>query len=145
MFKKILVPTDGSDKALQAADVARELGEKFSSHVILLNVLQPFYEIPALATGDMIPPPVLMMEDLEASGKNALTRTQSQFKDYAFPVTTRSEWGNPAERIVTVAKEEAVDVIIIGNRGITGLEEFLLGSVSSQVVHEAPCSVIVVR
>jgi nucleotide-binding universal stress UspA family protein len=145
MFKKILVPTDGSDNALQAADVAQVLGEKFSSHVILLNVLQPFYEIPALANGDIIPSPVLMTEDLEAIGKTALTRTQSRFKDYVFPLATRSEWGNPAERIVTVAKEEEVDVIIIGNRGITGLEEFLLGSVSSKVVHEAPCSVIVVR
>jgi nucleotide-binding universal stress UspA family protein len=57
----------------------------------------------------------------------------------------RVEQGYPAEVIVSLASDEAVDLIVIGNRGMSGVGRFLVGSVSDRVVHHAPCSVLVVK
>jgi len=53
--------------------------------------------------------------------------------------------GDPAEGLIDVAEEEGVDLIIVGNRGMTGAKRFLLGSVPNQVSHHAPCNVMIVH
>jgi nucleotide-binding universal stress UspA family protein len=145
MFAKILVATDGSDKALQAAQAARTIAEKFGSAVILLNVIQPFFVIPGLGAGDTITFSTTLNEELEEISNNALTRTRAEFGDDLSNVMVRSEWGHPVERIVSVIEEEGVDLVVVGNKGLSGLEQLLLGSVSGKVVQHASCSVLVVR
>jgi len=53
--------------------------------------------------------------------------------------------GDPAEEIVRLAKIHKADLIVLGSRGLTGMKRILLGSVSSQIVEDAPCSVLVVK
>ncbi|MBD1824989.1 universal stress protein [Cyanobacteria bacterium FACHB-DQ100] len=53
--------------------------------------------------------------------------------------------GDPAEEIVRLAKIHNADLIVLGSRGLTGMKRILLGSVSSQIVEDAPCSVLVVK
>ena len=53
--------------------------------------------------------------------------------------------GDPAETILDAAEEEAVDLIVVGNRGMRGAKRFLLGSVPNRVAHRAPCNVLIVH
>ncbi len=60
-------------------------------------------------------------------------------------VETFARQGDPADAIIDVAEEQGSDLIIVGNRGMTGAKRFLLGSVPNKVSHHAPCSVLIVR
>jgi len=60
-------------------------------------------------------------------------------------VQTHPVEGEPAEAILTVAEDTKADLIVVGNKGMTGARRFLLGSVPNNVSHHAPCSVIIVR
>ena len=53
--------------------------------------------------------------------------------------------GDPADAILDVAEEESADLIVVGNKGMTGAKRFLLGSVPNKVSHHAPCSVMIIR
>jgi nucleotide-binding universal stress UspA family protein len=60
-------------------------------------------------------------------------------------VDTYARQGDAADAILDVAEEQRVDLIVVGNRGMTGAKRFLLGSVPNKVSHHAPCSVLIVR
>ena len=60
-------------------------------------------------------------------------------------VRTFARQGEAADAILDVAEEEDADLIIVGNKGMTGAKRFLLGSVPNKVSHHAPCSVLIVR
>jgi nucleotide-binding universal stress UspA family protein len=53
--------------------------------------------------------------------------------------------GDPADAILDVAEEQKADLIVVGNKGMTGAKRFLLGSVPNKVSHHAPCSVMIIR
>jgi nucleotide-binding universal stress UspA family protein len=58
---------------------------------------------------------------------------------------THAREGEPAQALLSVADEQDADLIVVGARGLTGLERFLLGSVTSKLAHHAPCSLMIVR
>jgi nucleotide-binding universal stress UspA family protein len=58
---------------------------------------------------------------------------------------THARQGDPADVIVELAEERSADLIIVGNKGMTGAKRFLLGSVPDKISHHAPCSVLIVR
>jgi nucleotide-binding universal stress UspA family protein len=60
-------------------------------------------------------------------------------------VETFARQGDAADAILDVAEEQRADLIVVGNRGMTGAKRFLLGSVPNRVSHHAPCSVLIVR
>ena len=60
-------------------------------------------------------------------------------------MTTAVEWGDPKSKIIDAAEQWHADLIVLGSHGRTGLERFLMGSVSDAVARHAPCSVEVVR
>ena len=60
-------------------------------------------------------------------------------------VTTYAREGDPADAILDVAEERGADLIVVGNKGMTGAKRFLLGSVPNKVSHHAPCSVLIIR
>ena len=61
------------------------------------------------------------------------------------PATTYARQGDPAAALLDVAEERGADLIVVGNKGMTGADRFLLGSVPNKVTHHAPCSVLVIR
>jgi nucleotide-binding universal stress UspA family protein len=67
------------------------------------------------------------------------------FEKAAIEVSTDAREGDAAAMLIAVAEEQHADLIVVGARGLTGLERFLLGSVSSKLAHHAPCSVRIVR
>jgi nucleotide-binding universal stress UspA family protein len=83
--------------------------------------------------------------NLRQVAESVLARESRALEDEGIEVTTHAREGDPAEVIIDVAQEEGADLIIVGARGLSGLQRFLLGSVSSKLSHHSPTSVMVVR
>ena len=140
MFKKILVPIDGSDIALLATKYARNLAEKYDSSVTLVHVIKnPAYILP-----DTVIPP-LLIKDLESNGKNVLAKALEVFSDFGGRVNTLLEYGHPGIRIVDIAKEKDYSLIVMGRRGLSDIKGLLLGSVSNYVLHYASCPTMIIK
>jgi nucleotide-binding universal stress UspA family protein len=80
-------------------------------------------------------------EDVEATLSEASERVEAA----GVSVNTYPREGDPADAILDVAEERNADLIVVGNKGMTGAKRFLLGSVPNKVSHHAPCSVLIIR
>ena len=80
-------------------------------------------------------------EDVEATLRDAA----EEIEEAGIEVETFAREGDPADAILDVAEERSADLIVVGNKGMTGAKRFLLGSVPNKVSHHAPCSVLIVR
>jgi len=80
-------------------------------------------------------------EDVEATLRDASERVEAA----GVQVNTYAREGDPADAILDVAEERGADLIVVGNKGMTGAKRFLLGSVPNKVSHHAPCSVLIIR
>ena len=80
-------------------------------------------------------------EDVEATLAEVVA--QAAARDVA--CSPHSRQGDPADAILDVAEETSADLIVVGNKGMTGAKRFLLGSVPNKVSHHAPCSVLIIR
>jgi nucleotide-binding universal stress UspA family protein len=146
LIKKILVPFDGSDKSKHALEYAVNLAVQTSSQIQLLTVIPPvflptysFYVLKSNAIRDC-------QKELEISFKGVLTKALSYIhkKNIGLKVSTKFAKGVPYKEIVKTAKEGDFDLIIMGTRGLEGQISYL-GSVSSKVINEAPCPVLVIK
>ena len=80
-------------------------------------------------------------EDVDATLRDAAERAEAA----GVKVETFAREGDPADAILDVAEERGADLIVVGNKGMTGARRFLLGSVPNKVSHHAPCSVLIIR
>jgi nucleotide-binding universal stress UspA family protein len=80
-------------------------------------------------------------EDVEATLREAAETVEQA----GVSVNTYAREGDPADAILDVAEERGADLIVVGNKGMTGAKRFLLGSVPNKVSHHAPCSVLIIR
>lgn len=161
--KKILVPYDGSNPSENAVKQAVKLANNFSdrSEIILLNVVQEvvlppvMFETPRFRskiTGDEITTAGLAKElcqQMKEAGIKMLNEKRQQIMEKTsnrIEVRTKVLIGYPSDKIIEYAKEENVDLIIIGNVGLSGMSKFrALGSVSRNVSERASCPVIIVH
>lgn len=143
----MLVATDGSDLAVQAARRGLELLGNGDVSVTVLSVVRP----PQLLTsgtgppvGVAVDPSILDREEegLDEQGEAAVDDTAAVLPGV---VTRRVEHGEPGSVICAVAAEEDADVVVVGSHGSGFLKRMLLGSVSHHVLHHAGCPVLVVR
>ncbi len=145
MFKKILVPVDGSEGSWRALEHAVALGEKFDSTIVVANVIQPYNNAALLA----IPLDHSTVQqgnnELEKIGDKVLEMAQEKLTKYPHTVEYSLEVGHPSERIIALAKKAECDAIVLGSRGLSGIAEFFLGSVSSKVAQYANVPVLIVK
>lgn len=145
MFKSIVVGTDGSETATkavrQAADLARSVGAK-------LELVSAYEPVPAQRLGDErrqapedLQWAINPREDVDATLEAAATVA----REAGVEVDVYARQGDPADAILDVAEEREADLIVVGNKGMTGAKRFLLGSVPNKVSHHAPCSVLIIR
>ena len=142
MFKKILVPIDGSEQSYRALGFGMDLAKRYSSKVILLTVEQLIFQEP------LFPPfSKQSYDNLEDAHRKILSQAFNEAKkiDSEIEISKRLANGRPADKIIEIAKEDGVDLIVIGSRGLGGIKEFLLGSVSDRVADHAPCPVLIVK
>ena len=134
-MKKILVPVDGSEYADQAAYKAAELAKGFGGQVTVLNVAQPFTMLLGFKTAD----------DLKADAEGTAKKTADKLNSAGVNADAVGVVGDPADEIVKLAGEGKYDLIVMGSKGLTESQRFLVGSVTQKVVEHAPCSVMVVK
>lgn len=145
MFKKILVPVDGSEGSWRALNSAVELGEKFDSELIVVNVIQPYNNAALLAVPLDHATVSQGNSELEKIGDKVLEMAQERLASYKGSKEFNLEIGHPSERIIALAKKAKADTIVIGSRGLSGIAEFFLGSVSSKVSQYADVPVLIVK
>ncbi len=147
MFKKILVPVDGSESSWRALEQASVLAGKFEGELLVMTVIQPYNNAALLAVP--LDHNIISQSnaDLEAIGKEVLARAGEKVAAAGFTGTVayKIELGHPSERILTIAKAEKADAIVLGSRGLSGLAEFFLGSVSTKISQYANIPVLIVK
>ncbi len=142
-IRKILCATDLSPASGPAWAHAQLLAGLLKAEVLILHVVPP---LPIPTAGYF--PPDLYQEVLTASRRDAQEGLDGLLRGSPDPgvrAATRIEEGGVAQRILEVAREEAVDLLVMGTHGRTGVGRILLGSVADAVVRSAPCPVITVR
>ena len=142
MLKKILVPIDGSEPGWCALEYARELGEKFGGSITVIHVIPQAYTISLAGPIPYVPDNIGVLEE---SGDKLMEQAKEKLAGYPHPLDTCLEFGNPSSRILSLAKEQGHDAIVMGSRGLSSLAEFFLGSVSTNVVQHAKVPVIIVK
>jgi nucleotide-binding universal stress UspA family protein len=145
MFGSIVVGTDGSNTARQAVRQAIDLAKSIGASLKIVSAYEPvpdqrLREESREAPRDM-QWAVHEREDVDAT----LSEAAQDAKEAGVEVQTFARQGDPADAILDVAEEENGDLIIVGNKGMTGAKRFLLGSVPNKVSHHAPCSVMIIR
>lgn len=142
----VLVGVDGSAHSIDAARAGLALLAA-PTRVVVLTAVAPVDEMMVTGTGfagGVVSPQMYddMREAGKAEGEAVLARAAAALSGY--PVETLVAWGDPGEALVTTAAELPAAAIVVGSRGLGGVKRFLLGSVSSHVVKNAPCPVLVV-
>lgn len=145
MFKKILVPVDGSEGSWRALEHAAALGEKFEGQIDVINVIQPYNNAALLAVPLDHSTYKQSNAEMEKIGDKVLEMAETKMANYPHKVEYSIEIGHPSERIIAYAKREGCDTIVLGSRGLSGIAEFFLGSVSSKVSQYATVPVLIVK
>jgi nucleotide-binding universal stress UspA family protein len=145
MFSRIVVGTDGSDTAAEAVRQATDLAMKVGARLALVSAYEPVPSSRLREERQQVPEDLAHVvsprEDVDATLAEAAKEVQKS----GVEVETFARQGDPADVILDVAEEQKADLIIVGNKGMTGAKRFLLGSVPNKVSHHAPCSVLIVR
>ncbi|MHB8868538.1 MAG: universal stress protein [Thermoleophilia bacterium] len=140
MFRRILVPSDGSEHALRAVRVAAGLAERFEAEVVLLTVVSvPQALVMVAGIGDSV-----VEEYVETTGREALATALEVFAARRLGVEVKVEIGAAAEEIVRQAHETGADLVVMGKRGLGEIRGLLLGSVSDRVTHGLSVPVLLI-
>jgi nucleotide-binding universal stress UspA family protein len=142
---KILIAIDGSDfsKAALQSVIARPWPP--DTEVKVLNVVEP----PSLLMGREMsgfdPEFETVWKALREQAKDLVAKAAEKLRAAKFKVSMDLVEGDPKSQIIDIAKEWHADMIVLGSHGRTGIERFLMGSVSQSVVGHAHCSVEIIR
>jgi nucleotide-binding universal stress UspA family protein len=145
MFKSIVVGTDGSDTATQAVHEAIDLAGALGAKLELVSAYEP---VPAQRLNQerrQAPEDLQWAINPREDVDTTLEAAAAPAREAGVAVDVYARQGDPADAILDVAEELKADLIIVGNKGMTGAKRFLLGSVPNKVSHHAPCSVLIIR
>ena len=145
MFHSIVVGTDGSETASEAVRQAVELAKATGAKIELVSAYEPVSNQRLREESQQVPDDMQWMvnprEDVDATLDGGVTLAE----EAGVSVNKYARQGDPADAILDVAEETKADLIVVGNKGMTGAKRFLLGSVPNKVSHHAPCSVLIIR
>lgn len=151
------MPIDGSEYSLKALDCAIALAKKFSSQVHVIHIVQAvtsvsygtsFMTWSIYSSSSDITGPSFMINlrnHLKENGRQILATTETKTKEAGIKAVATLLFGSPAEEIINFAEKEAIDLIVIGDRGLGSVSRFFLGSVSNNVSRHASCPVLIVK
>ena len=140
MYKKILVPTDGSEFAKKAQKHALFLSKVSGAEIIAVSVTENNF-VNGLPLDDEIHQLNQILN--ERSEENLIEF--DKLNEDNLKITHVIREGSPAKVILEVAKEENVDLIVMGSSGKSGFDRFIMGSVADKVVNSAKCAVLVIH
>jgi nucleotide-binding universal stress UspA family protein len=147
MFSTIVVGTDGSETATAAVSKAIELAKQSDATLHVVNAAR-LVSISHVASAAAAGAPTFDVENvnrgIEAEGKAICDHAVGQSQQADVKCETHVVSGDPADALISVAETVGADLIVVGNRGMTGARRFVLGSVPNKVAHHAPCSILIV-
>jgi len=145
MFASIVVGTDGSQTAQEAVRQAADLADRVGARLGIVCAYEPVSSARLREDAQQIPADLQWIvnprEDVDAT----LRAAAAIAKEAGVESESYARQGDPADAILDVAEERGADLIVVGNKGMTGAKRFLLGSVPNKVSHHAPCSVLIIR
>ncbi len=143
MYKRILIPTDGSHRSEEAIEKGILLAKTVGAKVTVLHVVP---KTPIYAEYDYTGATYKnFLNELEKFGMVMLMMVDEKYDDSGVEVETKLRKGNPSHEICKEAKEGVYDLIVMANRGLGEIKGYLMGSVSSKVVKYSDCSVLIVK
>ncbi|GAB6180475.1 universal stress protein [Desulfotomaculum defluvii] len=145
MYKKILVPLDGSERSTKALFHSVSLAQKYTAKITLMHVvpnLPPYVNTAVDRLGHI---PQSIFDELMRNGKDMLDQYVSSISDKNIDTDKFIVMGQPADEILEKANQENYDLIVIGSRGLGEIKGYIMGSVSNRVSRHAPCPVLIVR
>jgi len=145
MFRSIVVGTDGSDTATQAVRQAIELARSVGARIELVSAYEPVSDARLREESIVVPEDLQWMINPREDVEVTLDAAAGEIRAAGVEVEVFARQGDPADAILDVAEERGSDLIVVGNKGMTGAKRFLLGSVPNKVSHHAPCSVLIIR
>jgi nucleotide-binding universal stress UspA family protein len=143
VFKSIVVGTDGSDTAKEALRQAAELARTTGGKLGLVSAYRPVDDSRLRRERQEVPEDLKWMINPREDVENLLKEAAESVEGVDTEVYPRE--GDPSDAILDVAEEQSADLIVVGNKGMTGASRFVLGSVPNKVSHHAPCSVMIIR
>ncbi len=142
-LKRILVPIDFSEPSKNALKYAARLAEEYKSELILVYVVEPVVYPADLGFGQATIPNI--EPDLAKRGKAGLEQLVKDSVSKEITAQTMVRTGRPFVEILTTAKDEHADLIVIATHGHSGVEHLIFGSTAEKVVKRARCPVLMVR
>jgi nucleotide-binding universal stress UspA family protein len=145
MFRSIVVGTDGSDTATTAVRQAIELARAVGARIELVSAYEPVSDARLREESVVVPKDLHWMINPREDVLATLEEAAGEIRAAGIEVEMFARQGDPADAILDIAEERGSDLIVVGNKGMTGAKRFLLGSVPNKVSHHAPCSVLIIR
>lgn len=140
MYKKILVPTDGSEFAKKAQKHALFLSKMSGAELIAVSVTENNF-----VNGLPLDDEVYQLNQILKERSEENLKEFEKLNEDNLKITHIVREGSPAKVILEVASEEDVDLIVMGSSGKSGFDRFIMGSVADKVVNSAKCAVLVVH
>ena len=143
-MKKILVPCDFSDSAVQAFKFAVEIANQSNGEIALLNVV----ELPVIHENVMMPTfsfEDTYLKEMKAQADADFAKMKNKWAKDGPKISTHVEYGAPTPTISQFIKEKKIDLVIMGTKGASGLKEFFVGSNTEKVVRWSPVPVISIK
>jgi len=141
---KILIPCDFSEQAINAFRLAIDMAHASNVEIHLLNVI----ELPIMHDDVLTPMPSFDETLLKELSERAETKFTELKEDYAkehVTINTKIEFGPIVSSVLDYLREHIVTLVIMGTKGVSGLQEVLIGSTAEKIVRHAPCPVTVVK
>ncbi len=140
MYKRILVPTDGSEFAKKAQQHALFLAKVSGAEIVAVSVTENNF-----VNGLPLDDEIYQLNQILNERSEENLKEFDKLNEDDLKITHVIREGSPAKVILEVAKEEAIDLIVMGSSGKSGFDRFIMGSVADKVVNSAKCAVLVVH
>ena len=145
MFSRIVVGTDGSETATEAVRTAIELAKLSDATLEIVSAYEPVPQQRLKEESEGISGDLSHAVNPREDVQFVLDKAAAEAKKEKVEVVTHPREGDPADAILDVAEENNADLVLVGNKGMTGARRFLLGSVPNKISHHAPCDVWIVK
>jgi nucleotide-binding universal stress UspA family protein len=145
VFDRIVVGTDGSETATEAVKTAIELAKLSKGKLEIVSAYQPIPQDRLKQEGEGISGDVSHVVNPREDVQFILDKAAGEAKKAKVDVVTHPLEADPADAILDVAEEIDADLVLVGNKGMTGARRFLLGSVPNKISHHSPCDVWIVK
>jgi nucleotide-binding universal stress UspA family protein len=144
-MQTIVVGTDGSETANRALREAIELAKQLDAELLVVSAYVPVPESKLRESGRDVPQDLEWIVNPRIDVDATLQRAADEATAEGVTAKIIAREGDAANAILDVADEHEADLIIVGNKGMTGAKRFLMGSVPNKIAHHAPCSVLIVK